>query len=147
MKRHLAIAFASIALAVGAHAADKAGPAVIPDTPAGQLLQRHLSAFIENDLEKVVSDYTADAVLVTADATYTGPAQIRVFFRNLIQEFPKGASTLALDSTRFVGDTVFFTWHGKTPTLDVPFATDTMVLRGGKIVKQTFAGILQHTRP
>jgi hypothetical protein len=83
----------------------------------------------------------------TPDAVYEGPERIRLFFRGLMQQFPKGASTLALDRTAFHGDLVYFTWHGKTPTLEVPFATDTMVLRGGRIAQQTFAGVLQPVKP
>jgi hypothetical protein len=116
-------------------------PSTVPGTD--RLLQKHLAAFIDNDLDAVVSDYASDAVFVTPDATYEGPARIREFFRELMQHFPKGASTLALDRTEFHGDIVYFIWHGKTPTLEVPFATDTMVVRGDKIVKQTFAGVLQ----
>lgn len=107
------------------------------------LLQKHLHAFLQNDLDTVVSDYAEDAVLVAPDGTHEGPAAIREFFRKLMLQFPAGASTLALDHTAFHGDLVYFTWHGRTPTLDVPFATDTMVLRGGKIAQQTFAGVLQ----
>ncbi len=145
MKRRLAILIAALAFASAAHAADATtSPAA---GASGQLLQKHLAAFLQNDLDAVVSDYASDAVLVAPEGTYEGPEQIRQFFRKLMQQFPKGSSTLALDRTAFHGDLVYFTWHGKTPTLDVPFATDTMVVRGGRIVKQTFAGVLQPVKP
>ena len=110
---------------------------------SNQLLQKHLGAFLRNDLDAVVSDYADDAVLVAPDGTHEGPEGIREFFRKLMLQFPAGASTLALDQAAFHGDLVYFTWHGRTPTLEVPFATDTMLLRDGKIAQQTFAGLLQ----
>jgi hypothetical protein len=144
MQRRLALSLASVSLFAAAHAA---GPSGGSHAAAAALLQRHLNAFLQNDLDAVVADYAHDTVLVTPDAVYEGPERIRVFFRGFMQQFPKGASSLALDRTSFHGDLVYFTWHGKTPTLEVPFATDTMVLRGGRIAQQTFGGVLQPVRP
>lgn len=134
MNPRFALALTSLVFTAAVHAADMA---------PSELLQRHLAAFVRNDLDTVVSDYTSDSVLVAPDGTYTGPEQIRGFFRALMQHFPTGASTLQLDQTAFHGDLVYFTWHAKTPTLVVRFATDTMIVRGGKILTQTFAGMLE----
>jgi hypothetical protein len=112
-----------------------------------QLLDRHLGAFLQNDLEAVVSDYAEDATLVAPWGIYAGPKEIQGFFRELMKDFPKGASTLTLDHKTFEADLVYFTWHGATPTVDVPFATDTMIVRDGRIVKQTFAGVLRPLKP
>lgn len=136
MNRRLALSLpATLALAGAAHAAPP-----VPSDPS-RLLQRHLTAFVQNDLDALVADYAHDAVLMSPDATYRGVESIRAFFRDFIRRFPTGTSQVALDHTTFEGDLVYFTWHATTPSTEVPFATDTMVLRGGKIVKQTFAGV------
>lgn len=137
MKQGIAVSLAPLAVAASVHAAGS----------NEQLLDRHLGAFLQNDLDAVVADYAMDAVLVAPAAVYRGPQEIRVFFQQLMQSFPKGASTLVLDGKTFQADLVYFTWHGKTPTLEVPFATDTMIVRDGKIVKQTFAGVLRPLTP
>lgn len=107
------------------------------------LLQRHLSAFLDNDLEAVLSDYTDESVLVTADATYTGVEAIRGFFATLVPLFPKAKSRLDLDRMVVDGDVAFIVWHATTPAVTVTLGTDTFVLKAGKIHRQTFVGQMQ----
>lgn len=137
MNCRLALLPLSIAICLAAHAAPPA------ETDAGRFLQRHLNAFVQNDLDAIVADYAPDAVLVSADQTYRGVDSIRGFFREFMRKFPRGKSTVELDRSAFVGDLIYFTWHAATPVLDVPFATDTLVLKDGKILKQTFGGVLR----
>ena len=107
------------------------------------VLIRHLSAFQDNNLEAVISDYTDESVLITPDAVYKGPEDIRTFFEALIAQFPKHQSSFELDTLVVDDDLVYIIWHGKTPVLDIPFATDTFIIRNGKIHQQTFAGQLE----
>ena len=105
-----------------------------------ELLQRHLKSFQENDLESLIEDYTNESILITPDTSYTGIEEIKGFFAELILHFPKHNSSLELDKTVISDDLAYIVWHGKTPTLDVPFATDTFIIKNGKIRQQTFAG-------
>lgn len=104
------------------------------------LLLRHLSSFQDNNLEAVLSDYTNESVLITQDASYKGPNEIKTFFAGLIAQFPKQGSTFELDKMVVNDELAYIVWHGKTPRLDIPFATDTFIIREGKIHQQTFAG-------
>jgi predicted SnoaL-like aldol condensation-catalyzing enzyme len=108
-----------------------------------ELLQRHLGSFLDNNLEALISDYTSESVLITQDASYQGLAEIKSFFADLIPHFPKQKSMFELDKTVINGDLAYIVWHGKTPTLEVPFATDTFIIKDGKIRQQTFAGQLR----
>ncbi|HVX26907.1 MAG TPA: nuclear transport factor 2 family protein [Parafilimonas sp.] len=107
------------------------------------VLSRHLNSFADNDLETLMSDYTDESVLITPDATYAGIKAIREFFVELIKHFPKGATSLDLDKLVIIDELIFITWHAKTPVVEVPFATDTFVVKKGKIFRQTFAGELK----
>jgi predicted SnoaL-like aldol condensation-catalyzing enzyme len=114
------------------------------ESPATRtLLQRHLSAFLDNDLETVLSDYTDESTLVTADATYTGRQAIRGFFARLIPLFPRQQSRLDLDRMVVDGELAFIVWHATTPAVKVTLGTDTFVLKDGKIHRQTFVGQMQ----
>ena len=104
------------------------------------LLQRHLSAFLGNDLDAVLRDYTDESMLVTADATYTGRQVIRGFFAELVPLFPKAKSRLDLDRMVVDGEMAFIVWHATTPAVTVTLGTDTFVLKDGKIHRQTFVG-------
>jgi hypothetical protein len=106
------------------------------------ILMRHLNSFLENDLQTLLSDYVADSVLITQDKTFTGIDEIKSFFTNLVQHFPKKKSTFSLDKLVIVNNIAFITWHALTPTVDVPLGTDTFIITNGKIHQQTFAGVL-----
>jgi predicted SnoaL-like aldol condensation-catalyzing enzyme len=133
MKTILTLSVLVLAIGVcGANAAES------PATRA--LLERHLSAFLDNDLEAVLSDYTDESMLVTADASYTGRQAIRGFFAKLVPLFPKEKSRLDLDRMVVDGEMAFIVWHATTPAVKVTLGTDTFVLKDGKIHRQTFVG-------
>ena len=107
------------------------------------IVNQHINAFLNNDADAVIADYADDAILVTPDASYHGPMAIKEFFKGLIPHFPKGYSSFILDKMEDKGDLVYILWHGRSSSVDVPFATDTFMVRGGKIQQQTFAGLIQ----
>lgn len=110
-----------------------------------ELLLHHLNSFINHDLKALMSDYTDESFFITPDAIYTGPKEIEVFFTNLLAHFPKQGSQFKLDKI-FVKDNLgFIVWHAATPTLNLPFGTDTFIVRDQKIVQQTFAGQFSFT--
>lgn len=107
------------------------------------ILQRHLSSFQQNDLEALMADYSSESVLITPDSNYSGIEEINDFFTDLMAHFPKQKSILEIDKTVINDDLAYIVWHGKTPSLEVPFATDTFIIKNGKILRQTFAGQLK----
>ena len=118
----------------------------IPDAMT-RLLTHHLSSFQANDLDALMSDYTDESVLITGDATFTGSTEIRGFFSTLIPQFPTGSTRLDLDKMTVVDDLLFIVWHASTPTLKVALGTDTLLVRQGKIHRQTFAGYMEQLSP
>jgi hypothetical protein len=107
------------------------------------ILQRHLSAFAENDLEAILADFTDESILITPDKSYTGLDEIKSFFADLVFHFPKQKSSFKIEKTVIEDELVYILWHGKTPSLEIPFATDTFIMKDGKIRRQTFAGQLK----
>jgi hypothetical protein len=98
------------------------------------VIQNHLrSARI--GVDALLEDYTADSVLVTHDATYRGPGQIREFFTALLASLPAGFfETMKLHRQEVVGELAYILWSREPITR----ATDTFVVRDGKILFQTF---------
>jgi hypothetical protein len=118
----------------------------IPDA-MNRLLTHHLGSFQANDLDALMTDYTDQSVLITADATFTGRAEIQSFFAALIPLFPTQSTRLELDRVVAIDDLLFIVWHANTPTLKVPMGSDTFLVRHGKIHRQTFVGQLEHISP
>ncbi|HEU5164735.1 MAG TPA: nuclear transport factor 2 family protein [Chitinophagaceae bacterium] len=112
----------------------------IDDGDTKDLILRHINSFIENDLDAVLSDYTNESVLITQEMTYKGPDEIRGFFSSLVKHFPVQNSSFVLDTLVADGKLAFLVWHGKTPTIEVSFGTDTFIIDNRKIKQQTFAG-------
>lgn len=71
--------------------------------------------------------------------TVKGPAAIKPFFKDLIAEFSKPGSSFTMELRSIEGDHAYILWTGETVDNSYEFATDTFVVRNGKIVAQSFA--------
>lgn len=107
-----------------------------------EVLDHHWVAFKANDLEETMKDYTEESVLITPDATYRGLDEIRQNFVNAFKAFPADSTRFTLDKSLVVKDVGYILWKAETPTFNLTYATDTFIIRDGKIVRQTYAGVV-----
>jgi ketosteroid isomerase-like protein len=103
------------------------------------VLDRHLKCFAEYDLEGVLADYASDAVLFVPTGPLKGPDAIRPLFEGLISEFAKPGSSFRMQQRCVDGDHAYILWTAETADNSYEFATDTFVVRKGKIAAQSFA--------
>jgi len=103
------------------------------------VLDRHLKLFGEGDVDGVVADYSSDAVLFVPSGPLKGLDAIRPFFEALISEFSKPGSSFTMQRRCIEGDHAFILWTAETADNSYEFATDTFVVRNGKITAQSFA--------
>ncbi|MEX2234223.1 MAG: nuclear transport factor 2 family protein [Cyclobacteriaceae bacterium] len=115
----------------------------ISEEKTKEILDHHWVAFQNNDLEETMKDYTEESVLITPNATYTGLEEIENNFVNAFKAFPKDSTTFTLDKSIVVKDVGYILWRSKTPTFTLSYATDTFIIREGKIIRQTYAGMAQ----
>jgi len=115
----------------------------ISEDKTKEVLDHHWTAFKNNDLEETMKDYSEESVLITPNATYSGLEEIRNNFINAFKAFPKDSTTFSLDKSVVVKDVGYILWTSKTPTFTLTYATDTFIIRDGKIVRQTYAGAAQ----
>ena len=104
------------------------------------VLDRHLKCFGEGDLKGILSDYAPGAVLFTSDGPLKGADAIRPLFQALIAEFGKPGSAFNMKQRFVEGDYGYILWDAQTPDNVYEIATDTFVVRDGKIVAQSFTG-------
>jgi hypothetical protein len=116
-------------------------PGGISEDKTKEVLDHHWEAFIQNNMEAVMADYTDESVLITPDATYKGLAEIQKNFENAFKSFPKDQTTFKLNKSVLHGDVAYILWQAKTPAFDLTYATDTFIIRDGKIISQTYAGV------
>src|SRR5215510_16342045 len=102
------------------------------------VLDHHLNAFEQGDLNGVLSDYAPDAVFFTKDGALEGVEKIRPLFEALIAEFGKPGATFKIKQQLVESDYAYILWTAETADNVYGLATDTFVVREGKIVAQSF---------
>jgi ketosteroid isomerase-like protein len=110
------------------------------------VLDRHLKSFAEYDLDGVLADYSSDAVLFVPTGPLKGPDAIKPLFQALISEFAKPGSSFTMQQRCIEGDHAYILWIAETADNSYEFATDTFVVRNGKIVAQSFAAKIKPKR-
>ena len=111
-------------------------------TNTSDVLAHHLNAFAQGNVDETLKDYTDDSILMHPDGIVKGLAELGSFFSEIFKAFPPGNYSFEMGRQEVHADVAYIVWKADTPSLDVPLATDTFVIRDGKIVVQTFAGQL-----
>ena len=110
------------------------------------VLDRHLKSFAEGDIDGILADYSSDAVLFVPGGPLRGPGAMRPLFEGLISEFAKPGAKFTMQEQWIDGDYAYIVWTAETADNSYEFATDTFVVRNGKIIAQSFAGKVKAKR-
>ena len=94
----------------------------------------------EGALTGILSDYAPGAVLFTSDGPLKGADAMRPLFQTLIAEFGKPSAAFSMKQQSVEGDYAYILWTAQTADNVYELATDTFVVRDGKIVAQSFTG-------
>ena len=88
----------------------------------------------------MLSDYAPGAVFFTPDGPLTGVDAIRPLFQALLAEFRQPGMTFEMQRLSVEGEHAYALWTAETADNVYELGTDTMTIRDGKIVAQSFAG-------
>jgi ketosteroid isomerase-like protein len=105
---------------------------------AKEVVEQHLKCFREGDLKGILSDYAPGAVFFTPDGALRGVDEIRPLFQAMIAEFQKPGAVFSMKHQSVEGDYAYILWTAETADNVYELGTDTFVVRGGKIVAQSF---------
>lgn len=103
------------------------------------VLDRHMTAFGEQDVDALLTDYTEDSYIVSNMGSYHGLDEIRGLAEQMFAELEQDGVEMTYDSQEVDGEIAYTTWHGETPENVYEFGSDTFVIRDGVIENQTFA--------
>ena len=103
------------------------------------ILDQHLKCFGENDLKGVLADYSSDAVFFIPGKLLKGQDDLKPFFETLLSEFAKPGASFSMQHQCVEGEYAYILWSAETADNSYEAATDTFVVRDGKIVPQSFA--------
>jgi ketosteroid isomerase-like protein len=104
------------------------------------VLDNHLRCFGEGNLKGILSDYAPGAVMFTPNGPLRGADAMRPLFQALIAEFGKPGASFTMTQQAVDGDYAYIVWAAETADNVYEMATDTFVVREGKIVAQSFTG-------
>ncbi len=108
-------------------------------TSTKDVVDHHLKSFGERDLEGILSDYAPDAVLFTPNGPLRGSDAMRPLFQAMLAEFGKPGAAFRMLRESVDGDYAYLLWTAETADHVYGVATDTFVVRDGKIAVQSFA--------
>ncbi|RZJ66803.1 MAG: nuclear transport factor 2 family protein [Flavobacterium sp.] len=101
-------------------------------------LMRHLTAFGNNDMDAILSDYEEHSEILTLERTYKGLQAIREFFESMFELIPTG-SFFEMKKLTVSRNIAHIIWASKSETANIVFGTDTFVIQNEKIVSHTVA--------
>ncbi len=107
---------------------------------AKDVLDNHLKCFSAGNLEGILSDYAATAVLFTPEGALKGPDAIEPLFQRMLAEFARPGASFTMKQASVDGEYAYIVWSAETAENVYELGTDTFVVRNGKIVAQSFAG-------
>ncbi len=100
-----------------------------------EVVQHHFEALGGGDLDDIMTDYGADAVLITAAGVVAGRDAIRGAFGRLLTSRPDITWTASVQVS--ANDTVLLEWTADAGAAAVEDGVDTFVVRNGLIRSQT----------
>jgi len=104
------------------------------------VFDHHLKCFGEGDLQGILADYSPSAIMFTPDGPLKGIDAIRPFYQALLAEFGKPGTVFSMDVLSIEGEFAYCIWTAETADNVYELGTDTLVVRDGQIVAQSFAG-------
>jgi hypothetical protein len=99
-----------------------------------EIFAHHGQALGAEDLDAIVMDFAATAVLVTPEGVRRGKDAIRNFFDGLFKALPKTQWSL---KTIYVDNVLFLEWTGDSARASVSDGVDTFLFQDGLIQAQT----------
>ena len=102
-------------------------------------LAHHLQAFAQG-VDSLMGDYVEASVVFTPQGPLRGLASIRAFFEEFLANSPPELiQAVTLIRQDVEGEVAYILWKADP---FIPLATDTFVIRDGKILVQTFAAFM-----
>jgi len=100
------------------------------------VLMHHLTAFGENNLDKILLDYTEQSTIFTDKGTIKGLEQIRLFFIEMFRIIPTD-SFFELKQLTISETVAHIIWLSKSEVAEIQFGTDTFFISDRKILFHT----------
>jgi hypothetical protein len=86
-----------------------------------------------------LNDYTEQSEIWTPEGAIVGLEAISAFYSYAFTLFPKSSTRLDIKKMIVKENKLYIVWDADSPVVNVPFGTDTFLIKDGKILWQTTA--------
>lgn len=119
---------------------------ISPSEVTERVLDNHLKALKKGDVDAIMDNFAENALFFyKSDGILCGKDEIRQLFEGLFEAMLPG-SDIHIKQHLIEGTLAYLLWSSESESVKIPFATDTIIVHNGKIIKQTFtAQILKKT--
>jgi hypothetical protein len=107
-------------------------------TKTQEILNHHVSAYLENDINEIMKDFTEASELLTPQGALKGLNAIRSFFEEIFKITPKG-SALEMKQMIIRDNIAYIVWTAESSFVSIPLGTDTFIMENDKILYQIVA--------
>ena len=125
----------ALAAAAGVAPARADGHAAAAQTKA--VIDDHLADFGKGDVDAILANYAADAVVMVPGKVMRGPEALRGMFEELVAEFGQPGVTFEMLDQHVAGDMMLLVFRAETAKRVIELGNDTFIVRDGKIAQQT----------
>jgi hypothetical protein len=103
-------------------------------------MNAHIKALGGNNVEDIMEFYSPETVLFTHEGLFRTPAEIGGYYQRFIKTRPPGImKTFKILRQDISGEVIYIVWKAEPY---VHWATDTFVVRSGRIVLQTYGAYM-----
>ena len=106
---------------------------------AEEILNHHLTAFINNDVQEIMKDYDENSEIWTLEGAICGIAAIESFFNYAFSLFPKQTTKFELKQQLFKENKAYIVGAAENEKISIPLGSDSFDFKEGKISLQTTA--------
>jgi len=107
-----------------------------------ETLIHHLESFGVGDVDAILADFTEDSTIIMPTDTIRGLGNIRPLFEKFVSEIIPPGSSFQMSKQIIEEEIAYIVWSAESEKYRIPFASDTFLIRDGKIITQTIAFIM-----
>lgn len=108
-----------------------------------KIIDHHLEAFEQGDVDGLMLDYTESSTLITPERILTNLNEITALFNKFLADVVPPGCDFELYKKIINDDIAYLIWSAESENYKIPFGTDTFVIKDGKISTQTVALVLE----
>ena len=108
----------------------------LSQTKTQEIVNHHLSAFYDADVDEIMKDFTEDSEMLTPEGVLKGLNVIRSFYEEVFKMLPKG-STLEMKQMFVRDNLAYVAWNCESAFVTIPVGADSYIMENDKIKYQT----------